>query len=93
MDIKEHAPKSFIITHLSYIHGALQQELKCARFVKQRDVGRYTLRPVTTKENNNKFNRKTNQSCRKMKLYGSLTTKESKKKHSLRLLGGAETGS
>ena len=40
-------------------------------------------------------NLKTNNSdnCQKIELYGSLTTKELKKKHSFRLVGGAETGS
>ena len=31
--------------------------------------------------------------CQKIELYGSLTTKELKKKHSSRLVGGVETGS
>ena len=34
-----------------------------------------------------------NQKCQKIKLHGSLTTKELKKKYSLKLVGGAETGS
>ena len=34
-----------------------------------------------------------NQNCRKIELYGSLTTKKLKKKHSSRLVGGKETGS
>ena len=36
---------------------------------------------------------KNKQSCHNIKLYGSLTTKELKKKHSSRLGGGLETGS
>ena len=36
---------------------------------------------------------KNNQNCQKIKLYGSLTTKELKKKHSSRLIGGMERGS
>ena len=36
---------------------------------------------------------KKNQNCQKIELYGSLTTKELKKKHSSRLVRGAETGS
>ena len=36
---------------------------------------------------------KNNQNCQKIKLYGSLTTKELKKKHSFRPVGGAEMGS
>ena len=36
---------------------------------------------------------KTNQNCQKIELYGSLTIKELKKKHSSRLVGGVETGS
>ena len=35
---------------------------------------------------------KNNQNWKKIKLYGSLTTKKLKKKHSSRLVGGAETG-
>ena len=35
---------------------------------------------------------KYNQNCQKIKLYGSLATKELKKKHSFRLVGGAEMG-
>ena len=34
-----------------------------------------------------------NQNCQKIELYVSLTTKKLKKKHSSRLVGGAETGS
>ena len=40
------------------------------------------------KKDNNKF--KNNQNCQKIKLCGSPTTKELKKKHSFRLVGGAE---
>ena len=36
---------------------------------------------------------KNNQNCSQIDLYGSLTTKDLKKKHLLRLVGGAETGS
>ena len=36
---------------------------------------------------------KNNQNCQKIKLYGSPTTKELKKKHSSRPVGGAEMGS
>ena len=36
---------------------------------------------------------KTNQNCQKIKLYGSPTTKELKKKHSSRPVGGVEMGS
>ena len=42
---------------------------------------------------NNKFKNKNNQNCQKIELHGSLTTKELKKKHSSRWVGGAETGS
>ena len=47
--------------------------------------------PHTTERTNLKA--KNNQKCQKIELYGSLTTKELKKKHSPRLVGGAETGS
>ena len=36
---------------------------------------------------------KNNKNCQKIELYVSLTTKELKKKHSLRLVGGVEMGS
>ena len=36
---------------------------------------------------------KSNQNCQKTKLYGSLITKELKKKHSFRLVGGVDTSS
>ena len=36
---------------------------------------------------------KNNQNCQKIKLFGSPTTKELKKKHSFRVVGGAEMGS
>ena len=36
---------------------------------------------------------KNNQTCQKIELYGNPTTKELKKKHSFRLVGGAETSS
>ena len=45
------------------------------------------------KKGNNKFkNKKNNQNCQKIELYGSPTTKELKK-HSSRQVGRAETGS
>ena len=44
------------------------------------------------KKDNNKFKHKNNQNCQKIELYGSPTIKELKKKHSSRLVGGAETG-
>ena len=46
------------------------------------------------KKDSNKFkNKKNNQKCKKIKLYGSPTTKEVKKKYSFRLVGGTEMGS
>ena len=41
----------------------------------------------------NKFKNKNNQNCQKIELYGSPTTKEIKKKHSSRPVGGVEMGS
>ena len=49
--------------------------------------------PHTTKRITTNLKTKNNQNCQKIKLYESLTTKELKKKHSSRLIGGAETGS
>ena len=46
------------------------------------------------KKDNNQFkNKKNNQNCQEIKLYGSPATKELKKKHSSRLVGGVEMGS
>ena len=57
-------------------------------------IGRYTLPPCKTKRRTTtNLKTKNNQNCQKIKPCGSLTTKESKKKHSFRLVGGAETGS
>ena len=57
-------------------------------------VGRYALHPHTTKRRTTtNLKGKNNQNCQKIKLYGSLTTKELKKKHSSRQVGGVETGS
>ena len=50
--------------------------------------------PHTTKRKTKTYLRtKNSQNCQKIKLYGSLTTKLLKKKHSFRLVGGPETSS
>ena len=50
--------------------------------------------PLTTKRRTRtNLKTKSNQNCQKIEVYGSLTTKEFKKKHSSRLVGGAEIGS
>ena len=50
--------------------------------------------PYTTKiRTTRNLKTKNNQNSQRIELYGSLTTKELKKKHSSILLGGAETGS
>ena len=50
--------------------------------------------PDTTKKRlTTKLKTKNNQNCQKIKLYGSLTTKKLKKKHSSRPVGGLEIGS
>ena len=57
-------------------------------------VGRYTLPPHTTKRRTTtNLKTKNNQNCQRIKLYGSPTTKELKKKHSSILVRGAETSS
>ena len=62
-------------------------------------IGRYTVPPRTTKRRTTtNLKTKNNQNYttvfgQKIRLYGSLTTKELKKKHSSRPVGGAETGS
>ena len=47
------------------------------------------------KKDNDKLKKKHthNQNCQKIKLFGILTTKELKRKHSSRMIGGAEMGS
>ena len=56
-------------------------------------VGRHTVPPHTTKRRTTNLKTKNNQNCQNIELYGSQTTKELKKKHSFRPLGGAEMGS
>ena len=46
----------------------------------------------TTKRRATNLKTKNNQKCQKIKVYGSPTTKELKKKYSSRLVGGTETG-
>ena len=56
------------------------------------DVVRHTVLPLTTKtRTTTNFNKKNNQNCQKIKRYRSPKTKELKKKHSSRLVGGVET--
>ena len=57
-------------------------------------IGRYTMPPNTTQtRTTTNIKTKNNQNCQKIELYGSPTTKELKKKHSPRPVGGVETGS
>ena len=50
--------------------------------------------PCTTKRRTTtNLKTKNNQNCQEIELYGSPTTKEIKKKHSFRQVGGIETGS
>ena len=57
-------------------------------------IGRHTVPPRTTKKRTTTILKiKNNQNWQKIKLYGSPTTKELKKKHSSRLAGGVEMGS
>ena len=54
-------------------------------------IGRYTLPPCTTKRRiKTNLKTKNNQNCQKIELYGSLTTKELKRKHSSKLVGGVQ---
>ena len=54
---------------------------------------RHTVPPHTTKRRTTTdLKTKNNQNCQKVELYGSLTTKELKKKQSSRLVGGVEMG-
>ena len=51
---------------------------------------RHTVPPCTTKRATTNLKTKSNQNYRKIKLYGSLTTKELKKKHSPRQVEAVE---
>ena len=59
---------------------------------KMEGVRRYDLLPRTTNRTTINLKTKNNQNFQKVKLQGSPTAKELKKKHSSRLLGGVETG-
>ena len=57
-------------------------------------IHRYILPPCTTKTKiTTNLKTKNNQNCQKIELYGSLTTKELKNKHSFRLVELVEMGS
>ena len=57
-------------------------------------IGTHTLPPRTTVRGIiTNFKTKDDHKCQKTKLYGSLTTKDLKKKYSSRWIGGAELGS
>ena len=58
-------------------------------------VDKYTLPPCTTKRRTttNLKTKKNNQNYKKIELYGSPTTKELKKKHSTRPVGGVDINS
>ena len=56
---------------------------------QDRDISRYTVPPLKTKRKTTNLKIKNNQNFQKIKLYGSPTTKELKKKHSSRPVGGA----
>ena len=57
-------------------------------------IDRYSMPPYTTKRMTaGNFKIKNNQNCQEIELYGSMKTKELKKKHSFRPVGGVEMGS
>ena len=69
---------------------------KCHRLTSGQGggMGRHTVSPRTTKiRTTTNLKTKNNQNCQKIELYGSLTTKELKKKQSSRPAGGVEMGS
>ena len=71
----------------------MKQEQNAITSGQDGGIGRYTLSPRTTRRRTTtNLKTKNNQNCQKIKLYGSLTTKEFKKKHSPRLVGGVEIG-
>ena len=60
---------------------------------QDRGVDGYTFPTHTTKtRTTTNLKTKNNQNCQKIDLHGSLTTRELKKKHSSRLVGGKERG-
>ena len=71
-------------THVN-IKGSRDTELSS----QDRGIGRHIVPPHTTKRRTTNLKTK-NKNSQKIKLYGSLTTKELKKKHSSRPVGGAE---
>ena len=83
------------LPHQRHFARPEQRKLVWSRetFGQDGGVGRYTLPPRTTKRRTTNLITKNNQSCQKIKLYGSPTTKKLKKKQSSRPVGGAETGS
>ena len=57
-------------------------------------MGRHIVPPHTmNRRTTTNLKTKNNQNCQKIELYGCPTTKELKKKHSSRLVGGEDTGS
>ena len=76
--------------------GLLLCHLKITLVASGQDggVGRHTVPLCTTKRRTiTNLKQKITRTARKSKLYGSLTNKEIKKKHSSRWVGGAEMGS
>ena len=67
------------------------KELKKGSSSQDGGVGGHTVLPCTTRRRTTtNFKIKNNQNYQKIELYGSVTTKELKKKHSSKLIGGAE---
>ena len=82
--------QSVVKIKISYYKGSIQRETSG----QDGGIGRYTVPPHTTKRRTTtNLKTKSNQNYQKIELYGSLTIKELKNKHSSRLLGGVETGS
>ena len=79
---------------LSSIKSSIDYSEETLHFWQDGSKGRHTL-PLCTTKSHTTTNLKTkiSQNCQKIKLYGSPTTKELKKKHSSRWVGGVETGS
>ena len=75
---------------LIYLKKKKKKRISC----QDGGIGRYTLPPCKTKrKTTTNLKTKNNQNWQKMELCGSLTTKELKKKHSSRPVGGVEMGS
>ena len=69
------------------------KKLKTSTTGQDGGMARYMCSQTTKRKTTTNLKTKNNQNYQDVELYGSPTTKELKKKHSFRLVGGADTGS